>query len=426
LPQGGKGEEFMLLHFRLYATMAVIGGAILFGGNIGIAEWTEPVCLVELNNFETGQTGTQACISSDGLSIFFVRRIPNADGIAHYLLFEAVRDDISGDFTSERGLWELNPDSAFVNNPWISHDGLRLYYAQVEYRSGRFQRYIKMAARNSPQDQWQEARVFDEIHTISDVDSAPTLTEDELTMVWMSVKYWSTLTYAVYTATRESINSPFSAAVEVTELSSAKAGEPHLSGDGLRIYFTAPHPDTGKNNIYMMTRPSLDEPFGNMEHLDGVSGPDAGGGSPHLSPDEKTIYFNAGRGDTLYERGTWVSYWIDDPYDVAVESIEAAIVAKREAIAVITSGLDKERAALEALNELRATGEVGRVNIRKTKIQIFHAIWRQMRAIAELEKSIRYLEKSLEELDSEGGGKPGIKPDKPAREPKKPKAPLPR
>ncbi len=101
MPEGTKGEEFMLLHFRLYATMAVIGGAILFCGDMGIAEWTEPLCHSELNNFDTGQTGYQPCISSDGLSIFYVRRVPNADGIEHFLLFESVRDDISGTFTSE-------------------------------------------------------------------------------------------------------------------------------------------------------------------------------------------------------------------------------------------------------------------------------------------------------------------------------------
>ncbi len=398
MPEGTKGEEFMRLHFRLYATMAVIVGAFLFCGDIAIAEWTEPVNLSELNDFDNGYAGTQPCISSDGLSIFYRRRVPNADGVLHYLLFEAVRDDISGVFTSERGLWELNPNSTHVNNPWISRDGLRLYYAQVEYRGGRFQRYIKMAARGSVQDQWVPVRTFDEIHTINYIDSEPTLSEDELTMVWRSVKHQSTLTYAIYTATRESVYLPFSAPVEVVELAGLGAYNPHLSGDGLRIYFGAPRPDNGQINIYMMTRASLAEPFGNIEHLDGVTGPAAGGSSPHLSPDEKTIYFHGGRGDTLYERGTWVSYWIDDPYDVAVESIEAAIAAKREAIAVITSSLDKDRDVLDALNELGETGDIDPKYIEAARRPVLLAIKRQMKAIAELEKSIGELQKALEAL----------------------------
>ena len=99
----------------------------------------------------------------------------------------------------------------------------------------------------------------------------------------------------------------------MVELTGLGAGHPHLSGDGLRVYFGANRPGTVFPNIYMMTRPSLSEPFGNIEHLDGVSGPDAAAGGPHLSSDEKTIYFHGGRGPTLYEKGIWVSYWKAPP-----------------------------------------------------------------------------------------------------------------
>ncbi len=396
----------MLQHFRLYATMAVIVGAILFCGDIGIAEWTEPVCLSELNNFETGRTGTQPCISSDGLSIFYVSLVYELGPGDPYYILEARRDNPGEPFGSEKVLTELGNAGSHMDDPWVSSDGLRLYYGQAIHDGVDWVLVLKMAFRNTVSDGWQEGRVFSEFHIPGSSDAHCTLTSDELTILWMSRRSSKYDPYRIFTATRESINSPFSAAVEVTELSSANADGPHLSGDGLRVYFRATRPDNGALNIYMMTRPSLSEPFGNMEHLEGVTGPDAGGGYPYLSPDEKTIYFSGRRGDTLYERGTWVSYWIDDPYVVAVESIAAAIAAKEEAIAVITSGLDKERAALEALNELRATGEVDRVNIRKTKTQIFHAIKRQTRAIAELEKSIRDLEKALEELEPEGTDTP--------------------
>ena len=414
----------MLLHFRLYAAMAVIGGAILFCGDIGIAEWTEPVCLVELNNFETGQPGTQPCISSDGLSIFYVRRVYELGPGDSFYILEARRDNLDEPFGSERVLTELGNAGDFIDNPWVSSDGLRLYYAVVDYISGKAERYIKMAVRNSPQDQWQEARTFHEIHSVNDIDSSPTLTEDELTLMWMSSRYLNPLEFSVHMATRASVAEPFSNVIEVTELNEIGAYNPHLSGDGLRVYFVAPRPDNGLNNIYRMTRASLDEPFGNIEHLDGVTGPDAGGSSPHLSPDEKTIYFHGARGSTLYESGIWVSYWIYDPYVAAVKSIEAAITGKRQLIASITSGLDKDREVLEALNELGETGDIDPEYIEAAKRHVFHAIKRQMKAIAELEKSIGEVEKALEEL--EGTGKPGKKPDKPVRKPKEPKAPLPR
>ena len=399
----------MLLHFRFYAALAVIVGGVLFAGNVATAEWTEPVLHAELNNIDGTLVASQPCISSDGLSIFYRRRVPSTDGLAHYLLFEAVRDDVSGVFTSERGLWELNPNSVFTGNPWISRDGLRLYYGQAGKEGGQWGGYmfIKMASRNSPSEAWHFSRTLSELHMPFTKDSGCTLTEDELIIMWTARRPTPDDDFRMYMATRASVAEPFSNVIEVTELNEIGAHNPHLSGDGLRVYFSAPRPDNGRNNIYMMTRPSLSEPFGNIEHLDGVTDPDAGGSSPHLSPDEKTIYIH-GR-QPVSGDGIKVSYWIDDPYEAAVESIEAAIAAKREAIAVITSGLDKDREVLEALNELGETGDIDPAYIEGAKKHVLHAIKRQMKAIAELEKSIRELEKALEEL--EGMGKPG-KPGK--------------
>ena len=388
----------MLQHFRLYATLAVIGGAILFCGNVGIAEWTEPVNLSELNNFETGQTGTQPCISSDGLSIFYVRQVFELGPGDSFYILEARRDNLDEPFGSEKVLTELGNAGNFINNPWISRDGLRLYRGQWIHDGVASVTVLKMAFRNTVSEGWQEGRVISEFHIPGLSDAHCTLTSDELTILWMSKRPSRSDPYRIFTATRGSVHLPFSAPVEVTELSEIGAYNPHLSGDGLRVYFSAPRPDNGALNIYMMTRLSLDEPFGNIEHLEGVSGPDAGASSPHLSPDEKTIYFHGGRGDTLYEKGTWVSYWIDDPYDVAVESIAAAIAAKRETIAAITLTLDKERAALEALDELAETGDIDPKYIEAARRWVSNAIKRQMKVIDELEKSISELEKALEEL----------------------------
>ncbi len=411
----------MLLHFRLYAAMAVIGGAILGVAGAGYAEWTEPACHSELNDFENGYVGFQPCISSDGLSIFFVRQVPDPRPGNYYMLFEAWREEPSGPFAEERELEELTPIGGWIREPRVSRDGLRLYYSEGIPEGGKWGQYaiIRTATRNSVTEQWEKGRDLLELHVPKTADASPTFTADELTIIWMAKRPTPAAPYRFFTATRASVEEPFSNERELPELAGLGAYNPHLSGDGLRVYFVAPRPDNGLNNIYRMTRASLSEPFGNIEHLDGVSGPDAGGSSPHLSPDEKTIYFHGSRGGTLYESGIWVSYWIEDPYAAAVESIEDAIAAKREAIAAITSGLDKDREVLEALNELGETGDIDPAYIEGAKKHVFHAIKRQIKAIAELKKSIRELEKALEEL--EGTGKPGKKPDKPARKPKEPK-----
>lgn len=308
----------------------------------------------------------------------------------------------------------------------MSSDGLRLYYGEAIDEGVEWVVVLKMAFRNTVSEGWQEGRVFSEFHLPGSSDAHCTLTSDELTILWMSKRPSKYDPYRIFMATRGSVHSPFSSAVEVTELSSANAESPHLSGDGFRVYFRATRPDNGALNIYMMTRPSLSEPFGNMEHLDGVSGPDANGVGPHLSPDEKTIYFHGGRGDTLYERGTWVSYWIDDPYDVFVESVEAAIAEKTEALVHVAEALAKESSALEALNDLRDVGEIDGVNILQAKMSILRAIHCQVKARLELKKGIKELEDSLKKLNGEtrGRGKPSPKPSNGSRSPSGPKSPL--
>ena len=59
----------MLLHFRLYVTMAVIGGAILGGTGAGYAEWSEPACHSELNDFVNGYVGSKVWFQKRDLSV---------------------------------------------------------------------------------------------------------------------------------------------------------------------------------------------------------------------------------------------------------------------------------------------------------------------------------------------------------------------
>jgi hypothetical protein len=255
--------------------------------------------------------------------------------------------------------------------------------------------------------EWTEPVCLTELHAPQSTDRDCSLTPDELTIMWV-VHRPSHTTQKVMIATRASISEPFSNEHEVTELSAMGATAPDLSPDGLRVYFSAPHPDTGKSNIYRMTRPSLDEPFANLEHLEGVTGPGPleGGNAPSLTPDEKTVYFYGGRGDTLDVQGIFGSYWITDPLGNAVENIEAAIQDKNAAIALIAETLKKETAALEALNQLRDTTETDPVKILQAKTSIFRAINRQLRARIELKRAIAELQKSLKKLQA---------PDKPQR-----------
>jgi hypothetical protein len=379
--------------------LAIIAASLILAAGTTVAEWTEPVCLAELNDHDNGYHAYHPCISSDGLSMIFVRQdSPSVNAN----LFEAYRNHPTGPFTTERKLTELNPDGVYIRGGWLSPDGLRYYHRIGIPEGGKWGGYniIRLVKRDSLTDQWQVVRYLNEIHVPKTADDSPSLTSDELTIIWVSRRPTTSSPARVYVANRESVDEPFGDVHELAELNALSAGSPYSSRDGLRVYFCAPRPDNGLLNIYMMSRSSLDEPFDNLEHLEGVTGPDAIGGFPSLSPDEKTIYFQGVRGDAIDQKGIWVSCWIDDPFDIAVENLQAAIADKQSALALVNKTLEKETTALKAINELLNTGELDNRTAVQSKLTIYRAITSQLKARSELNKAIQQLELSLQILQA--------------------------
>ena len=104
---------------------------------------------------------------------------------------EACREDADGPFQEERVVSELGDNGQNIPRTWISADGLRLYYAEILRLHSVWQIVIKMAKRDNVGELWVENKTFLEIHVNGIFDTSPTLSGDELTMMWMS-RYSST------------------------------------------------------------------------------------------------------------------------------------------------------------------------------------------------------------------------------------------
>lgn len=91
------------------------------------------------------------------------------------------------------------------------------------------------------------------------------------------------------------------------------------------------------------------------------------------------------------------------PLKIAIDNIEQAIAEKLYALETIDIALEKEWAAVEVLDELLANGDFGDLNRRdilRAKFRIYRSVYRQMRSKAELRRSIKDLERSLELLNA--------------------------
>jgi len=366
---------------------------VLAGSGVVFAEWSEPFYHHELNDGDDTISATDPFLSDDGLTIYYSRHRWLEDT---YDLAEAYRDTPEGPFTSKRILTELYRGGAQYC-PWVSNDQLRLYYS--EWVGSEC--FIMMAERSSTNDPWTYVRTFDEILVEDFWDTDPTLTPDELMMFWS--RSGGAGNKHVWVATRSTIDEPFTNMTELTELYDATDGmvsEPSILPDVLTIYFSSNH-EYPSACIYKATRSSVCEPFGDIQLLE-FCDPNKRESSPYVTPDENVVYY---RGKTTGLWGIYVRYWIG-PYDVAVGNIEEAIADKTEAIEVVNIAIDKEMTALEALQELTASGEYEKLGLRRrdifrARIRIMLSMLRQRRARAELRRGIRELERALELLKLE-------------------------
>ena len=115
-------------------------------------------------------------------------------------------------------------------------------------------------------------------------------------------------------ATRADRYSPFGNVRNLAEINSSAAdAHPHISADGLTIYFASDR--NGDLQLFRATRESLDEPFGAPEHLWFFDTPGGSTDYPGLSADGTALYFT--RIFPGESTDIWVSYLI--PLEVGVD-----------------------------------------------------------------------------------------------------------
>jgi hypothetical protein len=203
-------------------------------------------------------------------------------------------------------------------------------------------------------------------------------------------------------ATRPDMSSPFENARNLTEINStAVETGSYISPDGLILYFHSTR--NGDCQIFKATRPSLSEPFGNLEHLSFFDTPGGISGFPALSSDGTTFYFARALGTE--PKDIYVSYLIEEhPLEAAINRIEDAITEKVRALEKIDAAIEKEWAAYEALEELLESGDYGDLkqsDITKAMQMIILSIKNEELSKKAIEKSIEKLKDSLSSLGHE-------------------------
>ncbi|MBL7216038.1 MAG: hypothetical protein ISS71_10205, partial [Phycisphaerae bacterium] len=215
---------------------------------------TDPVLLTELNS--TSGNAVYPHLARDGVTLYFGHR----DESGTRQLYTATRDLETGVFSNITQISELaSGDSLYT--PWVSDDGLRLYYGE-HYEAIR----LYQAERNTISDPWEKKIYFSNVHQYGHNDAVPSLTSDELTMYFASARDGADDMY-IWKAIRQAVNEQFVSPVKVNELVRGyRVSCPCILPDGLTIYY-AEYSDNGYSDLFRATRSSLDELFSNIEPL---------------------------------------------------------------------------------------------------------------------------------------------------------------
>lgn len=356
-----------------------------------LAKWTEPVHVTEVN---TEYCEYSPFLSFDSLSLYFARG--RTSNYYYFRIYEATREEPYGPFTSVREV--LKSSGQHVFSPCISPDNLRMYYfAQTEYP---ILWQLKVSERTSVNDPWQQGINISELNHLGKIHK-PALTADELIIVFASYDITGGQGgYDIWMAARPDMRSPFGEVTNLAEVNTAlNDGDPFISPDGLTLYFQSNR--NGPSQIFRTTRASLNETFGPVEHLTICDTPGGHSGHPCISSDCSTLYFIRQIGDDKSTGDIYVSYWIVDPYEDAINSIEDAIAEKLEALEKVNAAIEKEWTAYEALEELLDSGDYGdltKADIIRAKQEIHSAIQHQELSKKTLERSIEKLQDALSAL----------------------------
>lgn len=265
--------------------------------------WPEPVTISEVNSqYEEWSP----FLSSDGLTLYFARVRTSESYYGR--IFEANRDEPVGPFTTVRQVpGELNSLNGHVLCPCVSCDNLRMYYHTEQTGIGW---NLMLSERSSTTDPWPAGIEIAELNALGKYVQMPRLTIDELT-IFFQVLDRPGGQHDIWMAVRTNRNLPFEYTRNLTEINtSSNEGNPSISPDGLILYFMSDR--NGTQQLFKTTRTSLDVSFSNIELLSTFNKPDDNSAHPSISSDGKAFYFVRSSAGNRTTQDIYVYYYSGD------------------------------------------------------------------------------------------------------------------
>ena len=261
-----------------------------------------------------------ASLSADNLTLFFSSNRPG--GLGNHDLYMSTRSTMSGPFGAAINLG-ATINSSFSDLPGgISNDGLSLFFVSTR-DSPNGQGDIFLSTRVTTSDAWGDPTRLS-VSSVSD-DGNPEISADGLTLYFQSLRTGSFGSYDLWAATRSDPTAAFDSPVNLgsTVNSSFNDGGPSISSDSLSLFFSSNRPGGGQGafSIWTATRSSINDPFTTVSSFPVNSEFD--GGQPHISRDGSIFLFQSTRPGGFGNSDIWISSAVPEPTALTLLGIGA-------------------------------------------------------------------------------------------------------
>jgi Tol biopolymer transport system component len=198
--------------------------------------------------------------------------------------------------------------------PTISDDGLELFF--MSNRPGGYGIYdLWVATRATKDDDWGEPVNLGSTVNSSADDAAPSISGDGLSLYFTTSRTGGSGDYDLWVTTRPTKYGPWGTPANLgpTVNSSYIDSAPSISADGLALffseYFQGPYRPGGfgMSDLWVTTRPTKDDPWGEPVNLGATVNSSAGDMTPSISADGLSLFFHCNRPGGSGGNDLWVT-----------------------------------------------------------------------------------------------------------------------
>jgi len=232
-------------------------------------------------------------ISSDGLELYFSS--PRSGGYGTSDLWVTIRATTEDDWGKPNNLGPV-VNSQYVDGcPSITSDGLSLFFGSNRPGYGDYD--LCVTARSEPNKPWGVPVNLGSLVNSQYMDTSLSISADGLSLYFSSTRPGGYGGGDIWVTTRPTTEDPWSAPVNLgtTINTSLSDFSPYITPDGLTLFFVSNRPGYGNNDIWVTTRLTKEDPWGEPVNLGPTLNTSFLEDAPRLSSDGSTLYFVSDR-----------------------------------------------------------------------------------------------------------------------------------